>query len=334
MRYVNPLPYLLTELCVWMLLGCMAGISFTHNAYGQTEPEESRSMFYMSEWKLGAGFHAMSQSGSWIKGEEETLGNDIFRRNSCGSSSSCMESWNVDSSLQPTPKVMSLVSLEYVAGIAPEQMPLLNNISSLNGLRGLRAGIQIQYYPAYHSKDTLFQGMVHYRNQAEAEDSGISYQGKITLEETFLMVVPAFNLYYFHEAGWFSGDVIPYAGLGMRLGIASGKRKWSFKTDTYVAEDGKTYNSQASIQEVFIDAMSTGTQFLGGAEMPLSGSQWLTFETGFIQHETPVVFQRKGLWRETIDGISFGRSLQKNRTNSTFSSTGAFFMLTYAIRGL
>ena len=295
---------------------------------------------YLTELSVRAGYHAFAGSESWKDGYARTMEEDLFFRdeNFSPDNNHVYYSDNVDTSVDGLGRGFPVITLEYSLGIEPEKVPLIRSISALHGLRGLRTGFSLSYYPLTSTEKSFYSGSITYINtKAVAPDPAVlEYRGDITLREKLFILAPSLSLSYFHERGvaaFPSMKIVPFAGMELGTALVSGERKISMSSDTlHVVSTGEDRAIEAEIQESFFNGFSLRAGLFAGGRFEAGTVGSVDLRVGFIYQETPVTMTRSGSWSETIDGAKYTRRVHDETRSAVYSQTGFLVTLGYSMR--
>jgi hypothetical protein len=293
-------------------------------------PAEARpDILYRSDLSVRAGYHFFNQSSSWLKGKEDIINKELFFREE-----SDYRSDNVNTALKDHRTGMTMISIEWIAGIKPDRLPFCGGIESFRGFRGFRAGFGFSIYAFTSMDEEIYSGPVTYVNNMseEGEPAELGYTGSISFSEKIFSYIPGFSLSYFHEEG-ISGinELIPYGGIELSVNFLNGERKLNFETDTLYLADGSEHDVEARIQESFYNALSFRAGLNLGVQYNFSGPHSLDLRCGWIYNETSVSLSRTGAWTESINGASYSRRVSETGKPRVYSQTGFFISLGYSV---
>jgi hypothetical protein len=295
---------------------------------------------YLTEVSVRAGYHAFRGSDSWSDGYARAMEEDLFFRdeNFSPDNNHVYYSDNVDTSVEDLGPGFPVITLEYSLGIEPEKVPLLKTIGALHGVRGLRTGISLSYYPLSSAEKNFYSGTIVYHNTKAVapEPALLEYRGDITLREKLFILAPSLGLSYFHERGVAalrSMKIVPFAGLELGTALVSGERKISLRSDVlHVASTGEERAVEADIQESFFNGFSLRAGLFAGGRIEAGAAGAVDFRVGFVYQETPVTMTRSGSWSETINGAKYTRRVHDESRRTVFSQTGFLVTLGYSRR--
>ncbi|TAL29583.1 MAG: hypothetical protein EPN93_21075 [Spirochaetes bacterium] len=296
---------------------------------------------YLSEVSVRAGYHAFSMSNSWRDSYAKAMKEDLFFRDESFSPDNdhVYYSDNVNASAGSAGGGYPVITLEYMMGIKPESVPLLDSIETLQGFRGIRAGVSLSWYPVTDSVKHVYHGSIIYHNSEAIapEPADIAYTGTIALREELFILAPSMSLAWFHENGVALGSwkmkLVPFAGLEAGMAIVSGSRKITMTSDLlHLASTGQDRRVSATIQESFFNGVSLRTGLFAGGRLDLGGGRSVELRAGWIRQETPVTMNRSGSWSETIDGATYTRRVHDESRSAVFSQTGFLATIGYSQR--
>jgi hypothetical protein len=296
---------------------------------------------YLSEVSLRAGYHAFSMSDSWRGSYGKAMKEDLFFRDESFSPDNdhVYYSDNVNAHVGSAGGGSPLITVEYMMGIKPESVPLLDMIKTLQGFRGIRAGLALSWYPVTDTVKHFYNGSIVYHNTEAVppEPADIAYTGTITLREELFILAPSMSLAWFHESGIALGSwnmkLVPFAGIEAGMAMVSGSRKITMTSSLlHVASTGQDRRVSAEIQESFFNGVSMRTGLFAGGRLDFGAGSSIELRAGFIRQETPVSMTRSGSWSETIDGATYTRRVHDESRSTVFSQTGFLATIGYSQR--